>query len=325
MHRILLSLLLISQISALSSVAIVHGESNAAYNADLMKKLSPYFNVTLVDAKLFTPTYDLLSSFPAILTYCDGGYNDPITLGGILKKYVDNGGGLVVAMYAFYYGSPNTLQGGFYPDYYLINPDPSTLRSGPVSMVVNDPNHPIMAGVRTFNGGTDSGRTQGKAKIGFEPVASWQDADNTPLVVAGVVNGSNRVDLNVFPISAPVFYGGWPNTTDGARIIANALNWVLPTWENNCQGCTSHGRMWCLDTNACGPYNPGSCPDRVTNPVFCPVQCSSFNSCGSCTGASVNGTCEWCLDSSSCVTSDNSCQNVIHNSQFCKNPMILNN
>jgi len=241
LYLLFLSLMLISKVNAqLPSIAVVHAEAKDSYNADLVTQLSPYFSVTLINAKNATPTYENISTFPAIFTYSDGVYADPTTLGAILKRYVDNGGGLVVAMYTLNLG--NKLTGGFFPNYYALYPG-GQLLYGKSNIMINNANHPVMNGVDyTFNCGDYCYRSgEGTVNPGFEAVASYAEIGNTPMVVVGSINGTNRVDINFFPISTNAFTSyGFPPNGMCTQIIINSLNWVLPGSRINTNTASSH-------------------------------------------------------------------------------------
>jgi hypothetical protein len=85
--------------------------------------------------------------------------------------------------------------------------------------------HPIMQGVSTFNGGTSSYRSYANSVTpGTLRIADW--LDGRPLVVTKVVGKSRRVDLAFFPVSSDRREDFWDASTDGARLMANALTWA---------------------------------------------------------------------------------------------------
>jgi hypothetical protein len=52
-----------------------------------------------INSKYSTPSYELLKGYDAVLIWADGHHRNPTALGNALANYVDNGGGVVTAMY----------------------------------------------------------------------------------------------------------------------------------------------------------------------------------------------------------------------------------
>jgi hypothetical protein len=78
--------------------------------------------------------------------------------------------------------------------------------------------------VGSFNGGSLSFRPSGTAlTAGATLVASW--SDGTPLVAVGPK--INRADLGFYPPSADAESGCWDPSTDGVKLMANALLYVM--------------------------------------------------------------------------------------------------
>jgi len=76
----------------------------------------------------------------------------------VLADYVDGGGGVVVAVFSFYNPTHSLgLDGRISSANYLPFTQPGGQTGGNgLTMVIDDAQHPIMAGVTTFNGGTSS-------------------------------------------------------------------------------------------------------------------------------------------------------------------------
>lgn len=144
-------------------------------------------------------------------------------LGDTLADYVDLGGGVVMAMNSMIGGAP--LVGGRFldEDYFLITRRSSLI--GPATLGnVFVPGSELMAGVETFDGGTNARRPTAEPVEGTL-IAAWDDG--APLVVSSSNRPlSSRVDLGFNPTSADGRVGGWVPTTDGAALLANALERV---------------------------------------------------------------------------------------------------
>src|SRR5690606_9862031 len=87
------------------------------------------------------------------------------------------------------------------------------------------PNHPIMDGVTTFNGGSSSFRpTTTTLSPHGVTVAQWTDGR---ILVAVSNQYPNRADLGFYPPSSDVTATWWVSSTDGARLMANALLYTI--------------------------------------------------------------------------------------------------
>jgi len=182
--------------------------------------------VDTFNARIKTPTYDYLSKYNAILFFSYHGFNQN-ELGNQLAQYVDNGGGVVIGTYSNC-GRGNRLEGRWCTEGY----DPITLgsTSRTKSLIMSKwlPGHPILNGVRTFNGGTQSSHGDGKPHPDAVIVAEW--ANGRPLIAelnksAGVVVG-----LNFYPPSSDVAEGCWgASSSDGRLLLSNSLYYVATT------------------------------------------------------------------------------------------------
>jgi hypothetical protein len=112
------------------------------------------------------------------------------------------------------------LQGRFVSDGYpvLAFADVDNFSGSDSLGTVFEPASPLMSGVNGLS--TDFvARCIGSPTGGSVTVAAW--SGGLPLVVRGVVQGRNRVDLNLFPVSNDAIGGLWVG--DGTEILKNAL------------------------------------------------------------------------------------------------------
>ena len=174
--------------------------------------------------------FDALN-YDAVLIY--GGFSSwtPAVrdqLGDVLADYSDAGRGVVTATFCL--GSPNgswILGGRFNQEtYHVFTPFQSQYSGQATLGTVYVPDHPIMAGVTTFDGGYYSYRNW---NLGLTPgtvrVADWTDGN--PLIGSKELAGiGRRADLNFFPGSEDLLPGLWVTSTDGGKILANSLTWA---------------------------------------------------------------------------------------------------
>lgn len=187
-----------------------------------------FFNsVDIISTYQATPTLNDLRNYDAIITWSNTNYADPVALGNVLADYVDMGGGVVVATYAN--STTNTsryLQGRWITGGYEIVPHASGSTTGSASLgTILVPGHPLLDGVLTFEGGTSSARpTTTSVTAGSTRIAEWTGGKT--LVAVG--SSMHRVDLGMYPPSSDVYTTGWVSSTDGARLMANALLYSIP-------------------------------------------------------------------------------------------------
>jgi len=272
-------LLLVTSYSlAFLNVGIVHSDDD--HVADVQKKLKeiPWVgNVSLIDAHFSIPTVQQLEPFDALLVYSNYAFADGAALGDLLAGAIDSGKGVVVAVFSLTTFSSNTylkgrFLGTFNNTYYVISAGARAV--GPqLSLVSMVQSHPILTGVQKFDGGRGSFRGLGTWVYDAFRVAVWSD-QQTPLIGARVVNGTVRVDLNFLPPSSDVNPDFWASSTDGARIIANSLNWVAGSCSQyvRCSACLSSLKAktcgWCLDNNLCVFQNT-TCKEELHDVKVC--------------------------------------------------------
>ncbi|MBL0927937.1 MAG: hypothetical protein IBJ11_09855 [Phycisphaerales bacterium] len=212
-------------------VLLVAADGSGAFPPDVVAKLRSTDKIGIVDtfaAQTATPTLATLLTYDAALVYSNLPFSDPGALGDVLADYTDRGGGVVVGMFAT--GAPGAsgfpagrfaLQG-----YALTSPTGGrTTGSAATLGAVAYPNHPIMAGVASFNGGTASPRPTSTAVPGHATViANWSDGK---LLAVTSTRFPNRADLGFFPPSNTVSGGLWDAATDGAKLLANTVEYVV--------------------------------------------------------------------------------------------------
>ncbi|EDM44452.1 hypothetical protein SCB49_05465 [unidentified eubacterium SCB49] len=215
-------------IDDLTTVLICGATTEQSWLDDIEEQLD---NTGLVDTETYninlgTPTLAELQAYDSILVFTDAGAADGTTFGNNLATYIENGGHVVDATFEDIVSEPIT---GNFNSYKLFNATNYVFGTLQTLGTVNEPGHPIMNNVNSFNGGTSSFRvTEGTIPTGASVVAEW--SDGTPLVIAhpnmGTAN-TKRAFINFFPVSDNARDDFWDASTDGAIMVANALNWVV--------------------------------------------------------------------------------------------------
>jgi gliding motility-associated-like protein len=176
------------------------------------------------------PSLATLSTYDAVLIF---GHDGTFTsaFGDNVASYIDNGGGVVNAVFSASYATGNNtlgIPGRFRTgQYYLISSATQGSRGGSAqNMIKLLPSHELLNGVNTFNGGEFS--SSGATVINSSTIAAtW--GDNSPLIVYNDnigPGGSRRVDLDFFPPSSTVDGRFWNASTSGVKILTNALEYV---------------------------------------------------------------------------------------------------
>jgi len=230
MKTFVLLLLIVSSYNVSCQIYGILYSDYEDYLQDVLKKQSAQLgDVYALDVRYSTPTLPDLIKYDALLVYSNFGFWNNVALGDLIADYVDSGKGLVVAVFSLTTFFDNIYLGGrFHGDggnntYYVISP--GLRQSGPqLEFAPVDVDHPILSGVKTFNGGDYSLRGLGDWVSGAHPVALW--TDKTPLIGTREIRGVRRVDLNFFPASSDASKGLWVPSTDGSLIISNSLKWV---------------------------------------------------------------------------------------------------
>jgi len=183
--------------------------------------------VDVLDARTGpTPSLATLLTYDAILTWSDFPYGEPDALGTALAGYVDAGHGVVQAVFSVA-TDPSLALGGRWGAWGF-----NAFASGEINFVDSltlvpvQPAHPILDGVIGVNGGSTTFFLQNAVPGACSSlVARWSNGEPLVTVRRGPAGG-RIVGLNMYPVSGDALFGSWLSTTDGARLMANALRFA---------------------------------------------------------------------------------------------------
>jgi len=216
---------------------------------DVQSKLlaSGFFNsVDIVDCISQTPTLQQLLPYDAIISWSNASYQSGALLGDTFADYVDAGGGVVLAVYATSTMTANrSLTGRWSMGYDVIMPRSGNTGGAVVLGNVLQPMHPVMAGVNALSS-TQGARPTTTTLLQGTLLAEWSDGK----ILAAVGSNPRRVDLGLYPPSSACTANFWDETTDGGRLMANALLYVATA-----SGPTPIGASYC---NPSVPNTTGS-------------------------------------------------------------------
>lgn len=208
-------------------VIVIDSAGSAAVTADIVASIrgTNLFSVVhSFNGQTGTPTLTQLQAYDAALVANQAGWSNNTALGNVLADFVDAGGGVVQTVFTTA-GVPNSNLGGRWTGTYdVIQFGPATAGAATLGFIPY-PNHPIVAGVATFDGGPNAARPLGTAvNPGGFVVAEWSDGK---ILAAASTKLYNRVDLGFSPVSSAISASGWVATTDGDKLLGNALLYTI--------------------------------------------------------------------------------------------------
>jgi len=212
-----------------AAVAVLGAENTAGWNQDVARKIAgtgtiPRVDIIPVSSGNPVPGQAQLRKYQSVMIYSDWAFNDQNALGNVLADYVDQGGGVVVQTFAFATNTNYSLQGRLRTGSYLPFTSSGVGSAANSTLVKDLPLHPLLDGVASFNGGT-TGFFNNPLSLapGATLVGHWNNGQ--PLVGARDVGFGRCGGLNFFPPSSDVRSDLWVSSTDGGRMMANALLW----------------------------------------------------------------------------------------------------
>jgi subtilisin family serine protease len=214
-------------------VAII-GANTSSKNKDVANGLlstKDFSGVTIMDARVVTPSLNELKKFDSVLVYNNFKYRDSEKLGNNLADYAEQGGGVVTMVFesSTRLGSTRPLQGRWKSkNYGVFSSSSSDTRNWNYLGNVLQKNHPI---VKDFNSFKGYYRMNKKAVANNSTlIANWKDG--IPLVACRK-NNVSVVGLNFYPVSSNISSNGWDINTDGWKLMANSLKWVAEGVSSN--------------------------------------------------------------------------------------------
>lgn len=199
-------------------------------NEDVKAKLDAtgaFAQVDIINGYLSSiPSLTQLQAYDAVLVYSDFRFRDPTLMGDVLADYIDGGGGVVGAVFLTA-GVP--IDGRFNTDTYRVIVPANEYNSPRLTLgTVLLPDHPVMKGITSFDGGSSSYRSSSTTLTpNSYRIADWSDGSFL-ITAKDNVGPANvrRVDLGFYPPSSTSRNDFWNPATDGALIMKNALLYV---------------------------------------------------------------------------------------------------
>ncbi|GAB4204615.1 MAG: hypothetical protein OHK0022_29950 [Roseiflexaceae bacterium] len=194
--------------------------------AQSLRSSGTFRSVAAINAATTTPTLAELQQYNAVLVFSNTGFADAALLGDRLADYADGGGGVVTMHFTI--GSV-LLSGRFASDGYRALLPGNNSNSGNVQLgTLDQPNHPLFRGVTSFNPGSSGFYSNSAAAPGAQVLGRY--SNNIPLAAEQTLQRGGRIirrlDLNFFPPSSQQRSDFWDASTDGLRLMTNALAYV---------------------------------------------------------------------------------------------------
>ncbi len=245
---------LIAPISALLSiagtgkVAILGAPGTPSWNTDVQNKILSTGIFAQVDVFNVAggnpvPTLAQLQQYCAVLVFSDTSFNDNVALGNVLADYMDAGGGVVLATFSYWVSSAGLgISGRIVTAGYLPFTQAGQSQGTPLTLITDQPGHPIFSGVSSFNGGSSSYHNNSiTTTAGTTLLGHWSNGQ--PLVAIKKPTTGTIVGLNLYPPSSDARSDFWVSSTDGARLMANALNFACGAFFDLCLQDESNGNI----------------------------------------------------------------------------------
>jgi hypothetical protein len=221
-----LTLLSVAAIGAAQKTLIVSA-ANPTWTQEVRAKLIATGKITgdidTFNAASDTPSLALLSAYDSVFVFSDSGFANNVALGNNLADFTDGGGGVVIGTFALSLTSSplglsgRIITGGYSPFTTGAQTQGSRRRLGHVY----EPSHPIMQDVVSFDGGTSSFHNQVLVAAGAKRIADYDNG--RAFVATRDFAGRAVVGLNFYPPSQDSRGDFWVKTTDGARLMAQAI------------------------------------------------------------------------------------------------------
>jgi hypothetical protein len=179
--------------------------------------------VDVFNASSTTPSLATLQNYDSVLVFSDNGsFDNTVLLGNTLSDYVDLGYGVVVMTFA---NASIPLSGRWISGAYdPILPKSQSQGTELFLGTIYDHNHPVLANVNSFSGGTNSFHGTGSLNPNATLIADW--TNGRPLIAELDTFAGRVLSLNFYPPSSDSRADFWDATTDGAILMANALNYT---------------------------------------------------------------------------------------------------
>jgi hypothetical protein len=215
--------------AACDTVLIVHADPIFAIDVQAtLQGTGAFTRVDLFDARFTIPTAEQLADYHAVLAYSNfvikQVFKDAVLLGDRLAAYHDQGGGVVIAMFANSNDFGKGLQGAYgmtsngysLLDYSVSGVDSTADYLGDLL----EPQSPLLTDVASFSASQAYRSTAPIVSGRGVVVAQWRSGMQ-PLLLRGERGNRTLVELNFCPAASKANYQLW--TGDGAALMRNAL------------------------------------------------------------------------------------------------------
>jgi hypothetical protein len=209
-------------------VNIIGPGETASWYADVITKITtaknslyPGYTLTITqnNSTSYTGSDLLTSNFDTVFIWTDAAYNS--TLGTNLNNFVTSGGGLVICTFA---NASVSITNFTYTNCPIVYPNNQSAGAN-LTLGTYTSSDPLMNGVTSFNiGSAGYGASGLTLQSGATSVASYSNGNN--LVAKKTIGSARTVSLNFFPPSSSARSDFWTASTNGDRLMTNAIMWT---------------------------------------------------------------------------------------------------
>jgi hypothetical protein len=193
----------------------LHDSLVAHDSSGLFSTIDTFCVVGGIGGRVLPLSYLISNGYNVVFTFTNYAYVDPTAMGDTLAAFMDQGGGVVIGVFADY-GS--WAIGGRYQTQYMPFPVSTTLFSSGTLGTVHLPTHPIIQGISAISVGLY--RSGSTTMQHGQLIASWNDGAN--LVGAFDTLGRRTAEIGFFPTTFDYTTWGGQNT----RMMLNAMCWA---------------------------------------------------------------------------------------------------
>ncbi|KAJ6251411.1 btb (poz) domain-containing 2a-related [Anaeramoeba flamelloides] len=197
-------------------------------------------HVDIINAHQESPSISTMLSYDSIFVYSGFDFKNPVLVGKRLATYVESGRGLVICTCTtMIKGSDycGKLKGRIINDGFIPIAKGNYLSGKQINLGSFISEHDIMNGVKSFDGGEDSGHIESKTEeqsSSVKVIANWKDGNILVSTSKLKENFGSVVALNLWPVSSMALaqstgnpnHNLWNRKTDGALLMANSVEYV---------------------------------------------------------------------------------------------------
>ncbi|KAJ6237692.1 btb (poz) domain-containing 2a-related [Anaeramoeba flamelloides] len=213
-------------------VLLIAADEDKSFREDVRGTLKEYGikSISTMTGTKSTPKITKLCNYDVIFLYSNNYFRDPVLLGNRLANFVEQGGNLIVCAYPALLNknTRENLKGRLVSEGFLPIQKNKSILSKQVKLGrIVSRSSPILQGVKSFDCGEKSYHIATTLTDNSSAVALYTDG-TTFIAEKCLKAGFGKVIvLNFFPHSSSIDSKFWKKNTDGGKIMANSIEYVV--------------------------------------------------------------------------------------------------